>query len=219
MSRSLAVGLIILRLAGQPAWGEDAGEVFSGPQKGEPLAKFAMQGVLGDLEGKAIDPVAQAGAKPLLLIFVHQVNRPSVGMARLLGDYAAKRAEEGLHCGIVFLTADATETEAWMKRASGALPKGVSMGISKDGQEGPGEYGLNRKVTLTILMAKEGKVTANFALVQPSIQADAPRVLEAIVTVVGGKVPTLEELGHGAPARQRPKGDRPQPRKAEKQDK
>ena len=37
---------------------------------------------------------------------------------------------------------------------------------------------------------------ANYALVQPSIQADAPKIAKSIVDVLGGgKVPTLAELG------------------------
>jgi len=43
-------------------------------------------------------------------------------------------------------------------------------GISPDGEEGPGSYGLNRKMTLTILVANKGKVTANFALVQRTLR-------------------------------------------------
>ena len=51
---------------------------------------------------------------------------------------------------------------------------------------------------LTILVGKEGKVTANFALVQPSVQADVPRIVKAIVDVLGGgPVPTLAELDAG----------------------
>ena len=211
MRRLLALAVAGWLAACSPSSGQEA-KVFSGPQPGETLAKFAFSGTLGEQTGKEIDPVAVAGDKSLLLIFVHEVSRPSVGMARLLGDYAAKRAGDGLNCAIVFLTDDPTETEAWMKRASGALPKEIPLGISKDGIEGPGEYGLNRKVAMTILVAKEGKVTANFALVQPSIQADAPKVLKSIVDVVGGKVPTLEELGAPGTAR-RPAAERPEPKK------
>ncbi len=208
LSIVLAVGLA----TGSISVGEQATEVFSGPQQGEPLAKFMFTATLGAQAGKEIDPVADAGVKPLLLIFVHEVNRPSVGLARVLGDYAGKRAGDGLHSAVVFLTDDPTETEAWIKRASGALPKEVPLGISQDGSEGPGELGLNRKVTMTILVAKEGKVTANFALVQPSIQADAPKILKSIVDVAGGKAPTLEELGAPGTAR-RPAADRPKARK------
>ena len=75
------------------------------------------------------------------------------------------------------------------------MPGGVPVGISTDGQEGPGAYGLNRKVQMTILVGKDDKVTANFALVQPSAAADGPRIAQAIVDALGGgKGPTAEEL-------------------------
>ncbi|MCH7688790.1 MAG: hypothetical protein IH899_19265, partial [Planctomycetes bacterium] len=67
--------------------------------------------------------------------------------------------------------------------------------VSVDGGEGPGAYGLNRKVTLTIVVAVDNKVTANFALVQPNVQADVPKVLKAVVKQIGGKVTTLAQLG------------------------
>jgi hypothetical protein len=56
---------------------------------------------------------------------------------------------------------------------------------------------LNRNVTLTILVSKDRKVTANFALVQPSVQADVPKVLQEVVAIVGGEVPSLRDLGGG----------------------
>lgn len=168
-------------------------EVFSGPQKGEKLSGFTL--TISGEEEKELDIVKDAAGQPTLIVFVHAVTRPSVGMARVLGDYAATRKKDGLHSGVVFLTADATDTKAWIKRASGALPKDVPLGIAEGGQEGPGAYGLNRNVTMTILVAKEGKVTANFALVQPSLQADGPKILKEIVEVLGGgKVPSIEEL-------------------------
>ena len=46
-----------------------------------------------------------------------------------------------------------------------------------------------------ILFAKDGKVVSNFALISPSLQADMPKVLKPVVEVVGGKMPTLADLG------------------------
>lgn len=168
-------------------------KVFSGPQAGEKLPAFKVRGVFDDAAGKDFDFVTQAKGKPIVLVFVHDFNRPSASMTRVLMEYAATRAKDGLVSGVVWLTDDATEAEATLKRSRHALPK-VPLGISPDGKEGPGSYGLNRGMTLTILVGKEGKVTANFALVQPSIQADLPKVLEAIVKVAGGKAPKLEDL-------------------------
>jgi hypothetical protein len=51
-------------------------------------------------------------------------------------------------------------------------------------------------VALTILVGKAGKVSANFALVQPSIQADGPKVGKALHAALGeDKTPTLAEMG------------------------
>jgi hypothetical protein len=114
--------------------------------------------------------------------------------------------------GVVFLDDDATAAENLLQRAKNALPADVPIGISVDGREGPGSYGLNRNVALTILIAKDQKVQANFAIVQPSIQADSQRIAKQIVdSLGGGQPPTLAELGigpDGMPARDRPKAER-----------
>lgn len=192
----LALALTSILAAWTAAAEEPAEEIFSGPQVGEKLAGFKVRTLLGDDAGKEFDPVAQAAGGPIALIFVHEVTRPSVGLMRLVMEYAAKRQNDGLSAGVVFLSDDATDAENFVKRAAHAMPKGVPITLSLDGQEGPGAYGLNRKVALTVLVAKGNRVTANFALVQPSVAADAPKIAGAVVDVLGGgKVPTLEQLG------------------------
>ncbi|MFN0017673.1 MAG: hypothetical protein ACKVP0_05390 [Pirellulaceae bacterium] len=181
-------------------------ELFSGPQVGEKLPSFKVQGVLGN-EGKDLDFLKQADGKPIVLVFVHDVNRPSIGLTRVLTSYTASRAKDGLTTGVAFLSDDATEAEANIKRMQHALTAAAPTGIAEGGKEGPGSYGLNRKVTLTILVGKEGKVTANFALVQPSLQADLPKILKEIVAVAGGKVPKLEEIAGTPEMRRDPKGE------------
>lgn len=169
-------------------------QIFSGPQLGEKLPSFKVRGVFDDDAGKDLDFVAQADGKPIVLIFVHDVNRQSIGMTRILSQYTVSRAKDGLVTGVVWLNDDATEAENTLKRVRHALAAKAPIGVSPDGREGPGSYGLNRNVMLTILVGKEGKVTGNFALVQPSLQADLPKILESVVAVAGGKAPKLEEL-------------------------
>lgn len=187
-------GLIAAFVPGAIARGDEpAAEVFSGPQVDEPLPAFKVKGVLGPGAGEELDLVARAAEKPLVLLFVHEVTRPSVGLSRVLAEYSAKL--EGTTCGVVFLDADPTKVEQWMKNAQHALPTGVAVGYSTDGVEGPGALGLNRNVQMTVLVGKAGRVTANFALVQPSLQADAPRIATAIAKTVGVEPPTPESLG------------------------
>lgn len=169
--------------------------IYSGPQVGEKLSSFQATTPRGDEAGKSFDLLQKADGKPILLIFVHARSRPAFGLMKAISQFAVSKSESGLQSCVIFLTDDPTATEKWMSLTEKQLPKGVLYGISRDGQEGPGAYGLNRNVSLTILIAKEGKVTANFALVQPQLQADGPKIAKAIVDVTGGgKVPTMEEL-------------------------
>jgi len=181
---------------------------YSGPQVDEKLAPFKVRGVFDDDAGKELDFVTQAGDKPLVLIFVHDLNRQAIGMVRVLSSYTVSRAKDDLHTGVVWLDADATEAENTLKRIKHALTPKAPTGISLDGREGPGAYGLNRNVQLTILVGKAGKVTANFILVQPSLQADLPKILVEVVKVAGGMVPKLDEI-EGMPRMARPIAESP----------
>jgi len=187
-----------------PAAAED--EIYSGPQPGEKLPGFSVKGVFGEHAGKEFDPVKVADGKPVLIIFVHARTRPAFGLTNAMMKYAATRKKDGLGATVVWLTEDATETEKWLKIVEKNMPEGVEIGYSPDGIEGPGAYGLNRKVTMTVLVGKEGKTTANFALVQPGIQVDGPQILKAIVAAVGsGEVPDIATLtGPRYQAMQRP---------------
>lgn len=191
---SLRVLLILLTsISGYfEAIGQD--EIFSGPQVGERLSPFTVRGVFDQEAGKDFDLVSKAEGKPIVLIFVHDVNRQSVSLTRILSDYTKSRDKDGVISGVVFLDDDATAAESQLNRMRHALTPGIPTGVSIDGREGPGNYGLNRNVTLTILVGKDNQVTGNFALVQPSLQVDLPKILNSIVAVAGGPVPKLEDL-------------------------
>ena len=109
-----SLGVIVFTLLAQ----QSAEPVFSGPQPGEKLTPFKVRGVYDDQAGKELDLVAQAGGKPLLLVFVHEANRPSIGMTRVLMNYAAGRAKDGLSSGVVWLAnaGDFTAAEQFLKR-------------------------------------------------------------------------------------------------------
>lgn len=192
MKHMLIALLVVCTIAS--AHGED--QIFSGPQVGERLVPFEATGVLGKMAGEKVEVVARSKQSPLLLIFVHRITRPSIGLLRTITTFANAKEQKGIKTELVFLADDRTAMEATIRRAQHALPKGVDPLISTDGAEGPGSYGLNRKMTLTILVSQKDKVTANFPLIQPSLQVDAPKIGHAIVKAVGGKKqPTLKDMG------------------------
>jgi hypothetical protein len=189
--------------------------VFSGPQVGEILPPLSVRNIVGPQAGEESDPVATADGKPLLLIFIHKRERPAFGLANTLTKAAVERKPQGLRRQLVFLTDDPTATESWLKQIAGYFEKDTPVAISTEGPEGPGAYGLNRNVTMTVLVAREGKATANFALVQPSLAADGPKILKAIWDATGGgAVPEITKFAPQAMrARMRAGADDPQDEK------
>ena len=173
--------------------------LFSGPQPGEKLPAFVARGVFDEAAGTEVDFVTSADQQPIVLIFVHDVNRQSVSLVRILSQYTSEKAADKVTTGVILLHDDVTEAENTLKRIRHALAPKAPVAVSLDGKEGPGSYGLNRNVMLTILVGQKGRVSANFALVQPSLQVDLPKILEAIVALTGEKMPKLEEL-EGMPA-------------------
>lgn len=194
---SMVLALLVTPLLVTSASAADE-PIFSGPQSGEKLPPIKLKGIVGKMAEKEFDPVKDADGKPVLLIFVHERTRPAFGLMNAVTRFAATRAKEGLSSSVVFLAEDPTEMEQWVKRVQGNLSKGAEFAISPDGQEGPGVYGLNRNVALTVLVGKDGKTTANFALVQPSVEVDGPKILKAVADVTGGgKVPDIATLAGG----------------------
>jgi len=167
-------------------------KIFSGPQTGEKLTSFQVRGFFEPNAGRELDFVKNANGRPIVLVFVHDANRQSLRFTQVLSEYTI--TQKGLHTGVTWLADDVTEAENTLKRSGHALSRETPTGISLDGKEGPGGFGLNRNVTLTVLVGNEGRVVANFALVQPSIQADLPKVLEEIGKVLGKPAASLEDL-------------------------
>ncbi len=160
--------------------------VFSGPQPGEKLPPLTVTGIRGDFVGSEYDPVAVAGKKPLVLIFQ---DNSVVGQKGLLltGPALARIAEKsptGLHVSTTFLVDDPTPRAIFKYDFVDQISDVIQMSISSDGRDGPGIYGLNRNVAMTIIVAKDRKVLHNFAFTQPMLYPD-PHVMGAIAAAVG----------------------------------
>ncbi len=169
--------------------------LFSGPQPGEKLPPLMAKGINGDVKDKTYDVIAKAGGQPLVLFLQDESGlglRGLVGISRLLAQIVEK-SEQKMHISAVFLgdTPDTVENQA--SRLVSHIPSGVLLGISQDGREGPGSYGLNRSVAQTVIIAKDGKVLHNFAFTQPMLRPN-PYLLGAVGEAIGIKPATLEKL-------------------------
>jgi hypothetical protein len=170
-----------------------ADEVFSGPQPGEKTTGFKVLAIHSSTPQSERDPIAENKGGPIALVFVHAVERSLVPLLRVTDEYGASRKEH-LRTEIIFLAPDRIAGEQRVKAVVNSLKLKSNAGLSIDGGEGPGNYGLNKECMMTIVVAKDNKVTANFALVQPGI-ADAPKVIEALARVSGDtNPPSIEKL-------------------------
>jgi beta-lactamase regulating signal transducer with metallopeptidase domain len=175
--------------------------LFSGPQPGEKLPSLMTKGINGETKDKTYDVIAKVD-RQLLVLFLQDESglglRGLVGISRLLAQIAEK-SEQKMHIGVVFLgdTPDTLENQA--SKIVPHVPSNVLLGISPDGREGPGSYGLNRSVAQTVIIAKDGKVLHNFAFTQPMLRPD-PYVLGAIGEAIGQKPATLENWLNETPA-------------------
>ena len=170
-----------------------ADTVFSGPQVGEKTTPFKVMEVAGPNKGKERDPITENAGAPTALVFISAIERSIVPLLRVVDQYGAEHTNQ-LKTELVFLFADRVAGEERGKAVASSVKLRSRVGLSLDGAEGPGNYGLNKECMMTILAAKENKVTANFALVQPGI-ADAPKVIAALAKICGDtNPPTAEQL-------------------------
>lgn len=177
--------------AGSPA----SEKLISGPQVGEEMPAAIVWMTSGEKQPSRKVDLAELSKQPLALAFMHERSRPGFGLARLMSEFAAQRKAENMQFAVVVLTDDRSSSEEWLGMVRRYFPEPTQLSVADGGIEGPGTLGLNRLAALTLIVANEGKVTANFALTQVSEPTDGPAILKAMNDACGGgKIPKLEEL-------------------------
>ena len=181
--------------------------IFSGPQPGEKLPSLKVTGIRDRLDGTTFDITAKADRKPLIL-FLQDTNavgvKGLVNVSKLLLKIdtfqkrhskatGAEKSNQGIQIGVVFLADSLDTLPDWAHdMLNEEIPNEILTGISPDGREGPGSYGLNRNVAQTVIVAKDGKVLHNFAFTQPMLYSD-PHFLGAVADAIGADAFALEK--------------------------
>ena len=201
MKRASAAVFLLLFLPNLHVYSQDT--LFSGPQPGEPLLPFKVLAVNGPDSGREVDYISRYGDSPLLLVFAHYIDRNVYRILWPCDRYAAERASAGLKTLYVYLAPEKVAGERRMAQVVKSLSLEVPAAVSLDGEEGPGAYALNKQAAVTVIVAKDRKVVANVTLVQPGL-TDSPRIIAEVAKLVGGHIPTAEELNRGPGSRMAP---------------
>jgi hypothetical protein len=193
MGDNLAIAAIVLGSWATAVLGSgESDTVFSGPQIGEKLPALNVTLAYGTEARQTIDLVERAAGRPSLLVIVNGSSRPAARLTRALMNFAEMH-KENLFAGVAYLADDSSGAMKQLQDAVSWWQVEPPVGVSVDGAEGPGSYGLNRNVNVTVLVASKGVVTRNFALIQPT-ETDAIKILSDVVALVGGRVPGIAEV-------------------------
>ena len=168
-------------------------EIFSGPQAGEILPKLNVTAVGGDNDGKAIDALGNnSGLQVLILSDQYGSSvRGLIGLTRFIGTINDK-SNIKLNAIVVYLGDDTNQLAENAKKYGKYVQGNPTIGLSRDGREGPGSYGLDRNVSMTIIVAEDGKVKYNFPFPQGMLTPD-PHVLGAISEIIQAKPEKMRE--------------------------
>jgi hypothetical protein len=188
-------------------------QIFSGPQPGEKLPAFKATSLAGDEKGKELDPITSAGNKLQVLFFQDESRVAIRGLFSVMDAISKieRKTDKDLQIACVFLIDDADSINKGFARGfPRLLERGIDViAVSQDGRDGPGAYGLNRTISQTIILARDGKVTRNFVFPEPLLYGD-PHVLGGVAELIGEKRETVAAWLNEAAASERPRagGDR-----------
>jgi hypothetical protein len=170
---------------------EATAPIESGPQVGAVLPVCAVFAPSGPFAGEGFDVAARVGKLPAAILFVHELNRNTGPMVSGLDRLGVLFAWTGLQVHMVRIAGDRTAAEIQSQRSSEAMGLHRPLLVSVDGAEGPGAYALHRKATLTLVLAKDGKVVRSAAFTDTG-RADLGK-LRALVEEVTGPLPKDEK--------------------------
>ncbi len=176
--------------------------IFSGPQSGEKMSSFTVQGMNGAFAERDFDPIAEAKDKPLLLLFQDDSGVGFRGLAGWSQVLPVIREQENIELDacVVVLGDDPAALTKSTQGLRRFLGDKIVMALSKDGRDGPGQLGLNRNVSMTAVLIKDGIVKSNFAFTQPQLTPD-PYVLGGLADLIGVDRDTLQQWLNDATAK------------------
>ncbi len=167
--------------------------LFSGPQPGEHIKAFKVLRIK-DEKTLELEIKPEDDERTTLICFVHKLSnddRILYGMG--LVDFYARR-HKNLTSHIVLLSDDRQKiTKMLQGWERGKLFPKSSVSVSVDGAEGPGYYGLNRNVAMTVVIAKGNEVVSNLVFNAPN-GYDLEAIMVAVAKALGKSEPTLSKI-------------------------
>ena len=163
-------------------------ELTTGPVAGSEIRPVQGYGVggphPGTYAGREWDVSQDIGNGPGALLFMHELTRNILPVIRGLDRLGVEYGALGFENYTLFLTDDRTASETKLKAVNSSLKLHRPILLSLDGPEGPGDYALNRKGALSLILFDEGKVVKSIAFTDVNAE-DEERVRNWIESLLG----------------------------------
>ncbi|MFG0262354.1 MAG: hypothetical protein ACF788_08185 [Novipirellula sp. JB048] len=173
-------------MADKPA---QKGAIKSGLQPGQSVGAFYVTKLAGAeedgvAEGKNLCYRCRNGSKPQVMVFTRSTDPKVTELVSKLDAAIAKNADSKLTVFVNVLNEDKEDASKIAKQfASTTKAKNIPFVVPNENANGPDNYGINPKADVTIVMANEGNVKANYA-VDDAKQLDIDAVIENIGKIV-----------------------------------
>ncbi|HIG15640.1 MAG TPA: hypothetical protein EYQ32_14480 [Gammaproteobacteria bacterium] len=170
--------------------------VYSGPQPGEQLRGFSVIPPTASIIDDSFDPVALGLGKPHIIIFIDDsdIGEGFHAFARAV-EAIGKRSRTGLAASVVILARERENAKYEDYKPNWRYLNSVyRIGYAPEGRDGPGAYGLNRNLPMTILIADaEGKVLYNFPFREIPPDRPDPHVMGGLTDAIGENLYTVAD--------------------------
>lgn len=170
-------------------------DLKTGPSAGTKLTPVKAYGVggphPGPYTGREFDVAREIGDGPGAILFMHELTRNILPVVRGLDQFGSEYSLKGFKTFTLMLSPDRTAAESRLKAVNGSLKLRNPVVLSLDGAEGPGNYALNRKATLSLVLVDGGKVVRTHAYTD--VNAEDEGILRGWVEEMVGSIP--ENLG------------------------
>lgn len=146
-----------------------AEETKSGLQKGDMIGAFYVTKLAGAEEdgvkvGKNLCYRCKNGGRPQVMVFTRSSDKAVVDLIKQLDAAIPKNEEKQLRAFVNYLGDEKASAKADAEKlAKTSEAANVPFVLPNEFENGPEDYGINPKAEVTIILAKGGKVEANFA--------------------------------------------------------
>ncbi len=180
-------GLLSLLFAA--ALAAHAEDLVTGPPAGTTATPISCYANTGPYAGsESFDAAGLLGDGPGAFLFVHVLNRNTAPVIRGVDNLGHELGLFGFKSFVVTLSDDRTAAEESLRRVNGSLKLHNPMVLSLDGLDGPGNYALNRRCTLSLITMNQGKVVGSIGFTDTGLY-DLERIRKLAYETLG-EVPT-----------------------------